>query len=934
MGKKVVILLLFIIVGLCTAFDGARYLIIAPDNYVSTVQPLADWKTKKGVKAVIVPTSVTGNSNTQIRNYIVNAYNTWRIVPEYILLIGAGSVIPSWDIGNNDYSDDYYADMIGDYKIELSIGRFPCTTTDQCRAIITKTLINDRTPYMDDTTWYKKGTTIIREDGSTHPDTIYWNDSRYVMSFWRNSGYTQIDSISRLQGYHSSDIVNAINNGRAYVVYRGEATVNWYQPFQINPSQLSNGYKIPIVISGTCGTISLSYQNNYLGDLFLTAGSSTSLKGAAGFFGSSVSTSGSGLAWQRGTVTKSFFTALYSNRLYKLGDAAKRAKFLLDSIRPPNYVETRYKEWNLFGDPELNLWTKIPQKITVTHDTIIFTRPQTFTVTVQQAGSSLSGALVCIQQDSSIYSASYTNSSGQATFSIYPRTTNTMSVTITAQNCIPYEKNVSIIYGNVDHDVGIVSIIEPQGTISSGTVIVPKVKVRNYGTYLDSFPVIFKIGTIYDQTIDSIILAPNDTVTIIFPSWTAIPGNYSTVAFTKLTTDQWHPNDSAIASIIVNLANDVGVEEITKPDSMCPLNTVTIPRARIKNYGGTTQINFSATCSILGANGTVRYTNTQNISSILAGDTARIDFASWTPTVTEMCTVKIRTNLIGDQNPTNDRQTKLVRITMLFFTEGFNDASFPPAGWQNVIVQGTLNWQRVTSGANPYCTPYEGNAMITYPNWSSTTGNCARLISPPIILGSNPIPCSLKFCMYHDPAYPGGQFGPDSVKIESSTDGINFNRIAAFRRYEPTEGWVEHSVYLGSFTGTIYIGILGFSEYGNNTYIDYIRMYAASGINEDNSPTSCLNLVTTLYSPKPNPISNGRVQLSFALAEPSWAALKIYDASGRIIKTIANAEFDKGIYNYIWNGNDENNQSIAEGIYFCSLVTSKQNYTKKLVLTN
>ncbi len=509
-----------------------------------------------------------------------------------------------------------------------------------------------------------------------------------------------------------------------------------------------------------------------------------------------------------------------------------------------------------------------------------------------------------------------------------------MSVTITAQNCIPYEKNVSIIYGNVDHDVGIVSIIEPQGTISSGTVIVPKVKVRNYGTYLDSFPVIFKIGTIYDQTIDSIILAPNDTVTIIFPSWTAIPGNYSTVAFTKLTTDQWHPNDSAIASIIVNLANDVGVEEITKPDSMCPLNTVTIPRARIKNYGGTTQINFSATCSILGANGTVRYTNTQNISSILAGDTARIDFASWTPTVTEMCTVKIRTNLIGDQNPTNDRQTKLVRITMLFFTEGFNDASFPPAGWQNVIVQGTLNWQRVTSGANPYCTPYEGNAMITYPNWSSTTGNCARLISPPIILGSNPIPCSLKFCMYHDPAYPGGQFGPDSVKIESSTDGINFNRIAAFRRYEPTEGWVEHSVYLGSFTGTIYIGILGFSEYGNNTYIDYIRMYAASGINEDNSPTSCLNLVTTLYSPKPNPISNGRVQLSFALAEPSWAALKIYDASGRIIKTIANAEFDKGIYNYIWNGNDENNQSIAEGIYFCSLVTSKQNYTKKLVLTN
>jgi hypothetical protein len=934
MRNKSVILLIFIVASLCTAFDGARYLIIAPDNYVATVQPLAIWKTKKGTKAVIIPTSVTGGSNTQIRNYIINAYNTWRIRPEYILLVGAGSVIPSWDIGNNDYSDDYYADMTGDYKIELSIGRFPCTTTDQCRTIVAKTLINDRTPYMDDTTWYKKGTAIIREDGTPHPDTVYWNDARYVMNFWRTAGFSKIDSISRLQGYHSSDITNAINNGRAYVIYRGEATVNWYQPFQINPNQLSNGYKTPIIISGTCGTMSLSYQNNYLGDEFLNAGSATSPKGAAGFFGSSVSTSGPGLSWQRGTVTKSFFTALYSNNLYKLGDAAKRAKFMLDSIRPPYYVETRYKEWNLFGDPELNLWSKIPQQISVTHDTIIFTRPQTFSVTVQKSGIPLGGALVCIQQDSFIYNASYTNGNGQASFSIYPQFTNPMSVTVTAQNCIPYEKNISIIYGNVDHDVGVVSIIEPQGTISSGTVIAPKVKVRNYGTYIDSFPVTFKIDTIYNHTISSITLAPNDSVTVVFPSWTAISGNYTTVAFTKLATDQWHQNDSAISSIIVNLANDVGVEEVIKPDSMCPLNTLTIPSIRVKNYGGATQINFSVTCSIVGANGTVSYINTQNVSSILPGDTVRVNFAGWTPSVTEMCTVKMRTSLVGDQNPANDSKTKLVRITMLFFAEGFNDVTFPPPGWQNVIVQGTFGWQRTASGANPYCTPYEGNAMITYPNWSATISSSARLISPPIIIGANPISCSLKFCMYHDPAYPGGQFGPDSVKIEYSSNGTDFNRIAAFRRYEPIEGWVEHSVYFGSLTGTIYVGILGLSEYGNNTYVDYLRMYAASGINEETSPNNSLNIKTILSSPKPNPASRGHTRLSFTLAEPSWTALRIYDASGRVIKTMTNMQLNKGSYNFSWNGRDDSNQNVAEGIYFCSLKTPKQSFAKKIVLTN
>jgi hypothetical protein len=136
--KRFVLSLILIIVSWCVAFDGARYLIIAPDNYVSSVQPLADWKTKKGVKAIVVSTSVTGSSNTQIKNYIVNAYNTWRIKPEYILLIGAGNVLASWNLGSQVYSDDPYADISGNLLIELSIGRLPCTSVSQCQNIVNK----------------------------------------------------------------------------------------------------------------------------------------------------------------------------------------------------------------------------------------------------------------------------------------------------------------------------------------------------------------------------------------------------------------------------------------------------------------------------------------------------------------------------------------------------------------------------------------------------------------------------------------------------------------------------------------------------------------------------------------------------------------------------------------------------------------------------
>jgi hypothetical protein len=66
MKQKVLFILFFYIANFCFALTGAKYLIIAPDSYVSALQPLADWKTKKGVKAMIAPLSVTGSSTSQI----------------------------------------------------------------------------------------------------------------------------------------------------------------------------------------------------------------------------------------------------------------------------------------------------------------------------------------------------------------------------------------------------------------------------------------------------------------------------------------------------------------------------------------------------------------------------------------------------------------------------------------------------------------------------------------------------------------------------------------------------------------------------------------------------------------------------------------------------------------------------------------------------
>lgn len=474
--------------NLALARYGARLLIIAPDQFVSALQPLAEWKTKKGIKTMIVPLSTTGNSASQIKSYIVNAYNNWDIRPEYILLAGHGSLIPY--SGN---SDDYYADITGNYRIELSVGRFPVTSVAQVQNIVNKTIAYERNPYLaGDTLWLRKGMTIVREDYSSYPptaypDTYYWANARYCHNLWRQNGYAFIDSLSKNLGHSSTNVMNGINDGRAYIIFRGQSTNNWWSPFAIEPSQCNNGYKQPVVVSGTCATMSLS-STGYLGDLFINAGSAPQPKGAIGFFGTTVVASGGGLAMQRGTVAIGFFQALFLEKIYAMGDAAKRAKYLLDSIQPPGFSQVRYQEWQLFGDPSLQLWTTSPARLTVIYDSVIPYTQNSLTVTVLGFDSSrVSNAVVCIKMDTIIYNWGYTNTQGQVTLSFQTSTPGTMDITVSAPNYLPYEGTIRLTPTNMPNLCYLSSIINDQtgnnnNRINPGEIINLNVTLRNDGT--------------------------------------------------------------------------------------------------------------------------------------------------------------------------------------------------------------------------------------------------------------------------------------------------------------------------------------------------------------------------------------------------------------------------------------------------------------------
>ena len=88
---------------------------------------------------------------------------------------------------------------------------------------------------------------------------------------------------------------------------------------------------------------------------------------------------------------------------------------------------------NLFGSPHTEVWTNWPGTMQVSHPVqIIVGVPLQFTVTVlDESGSPLRYAKVCLNKPNDIYQVGETNASGQAVFNITPQTTGTMKVTVT-----------------------------------------------------------------------------------------------------------------------------------------------------------------------------------------------------------------------------------------------------------------------------------------------------------------------------------------------------------------------------------------------------------------------------------------------------------------------------------------------------------------------
>jgi len=88
---------------------------------------------------------------------------------------------------------------------------------------------------------------------------------------------------------------------------------------------------------------------------------------------------------------------------------------------------------------------------------------------------------------------------------------------------------------------------------------------------------------------------------------------------------------------------------------------------------------------------------------------------------------------------------------------------------------------------------------------------------------------------------------------------------------------------------------------------------------------------TFLAQNVPNPF-NPATRIAFGLERPARVSLRIYDVSGRLVRTLVDAQLGEGRHEAFWDGKDASGAAAASGIYFCRLEAGPIIRTGKMTL--
>jgi hypothetical protein len=481
-----------------------KYVIVSDPMFEAQLQPLIEWKIKKGFTVVEAYTDDpnVGTTTYQIKAFLQGLYNNATPedpAPTFVLFVGDIAQLPTWTgQAAGHVTDLYYCEYTGDYFPEIFYGRFSAQNAAQLQPQIDKTLMYEQY-LMPVTTFLDTVVMIAGMDGTYGP--IHGNGQiNYgtINYFNASNGLYSYTYLYPESGNNAAVIRQNISDGVSFANYTAHGSPDgWADPgFSVSHiPALQNEGKYGLLVGNCCSTS--EYQ---VGECFGEAIVRAANKGALGYIGASNSTywdedyyfgvgvgaiSGNPPSYEE-TTLGAYDRMFHSHgelfgEWYTTMDQMVFAGNLAVTLGSPGSAEYYWEAYNLMGDPSLMVYFAEPPALEAVYDPLLPLGSATFTV------NTVPYAYVGVSMNGVNLGAALADSIGVAVVTLLtvPSPGNA-DVVVTAQNYQPFMGTVLIanpegpyvmlnefIFSDINGD--------NDGMIEFGENILINVELKNWG---------------------------------------------------------------------------------------------------------------------------------------------------------------------------------------------------------------------------------------------------------------------------------------------------------------------------------------------------------------------------------------------------------------------------------------------------------------------
>jgi len=463
-----------------------EYVVIVTPTYETYAQAFAQWKTRKGIPTSVYTTTwiqaqySCADLPQEIRAFLTDCRDQGV---EYVLIWGDDNIIAGRDArisygGDTEYPpvDLYWADINDtapgadlwnsngngvwgewgidtvDYHPDLFTGRASVNSASEAQLFIDKVLAYEQ---IGTTDYFETAPRELRIGYTTEMlwPGCYGSAGAEIISGYVPSSSWEEEKCYNSTGNNSVSITTAMLNAGPNHVYHashGSSTSFSLPGGSFSTSNfmgLTNisGGGLPAIWNSISCLIGHLDGVECMGDAWLASPNGGGFGGFNARYGwGNPSSPGYGASE---VLCEALYDEHWNENQLTLGGMHFMGR---DEMNPGSsqVMDWCVKEYNLFGEPELPIWSADAVQLTADFPASI-PEATTVTVTVTASGTPVSGARVCLYKGSDwstadVYEVATTNGSGQVSIPVAPASTGEMLVTAWAYNYISYLGSIDV----------------------------------------------------------------------------------------------------------------------------------------------------------------------------------------------------------------------------------------------------------------------------------------------------------------------------------------------------------------------------------------------------------------------------------------------------------------------------------------------------------